>query len=155
MKNITPNAFGHAALGDQNITLGFNAARDPVSASAVYSFGMLPANCVIKALRGTIVTPEGEAGNLIIGYRQNGGSATALLTINANGSVGARTTAPSNLDAVAAVPTVGAMLDTGTAGNYELVAYGSAALDAVKAVIQVSAFFGATTGDEGSANLFV
>ena len=155
MKKITPNAYGANALGEQNITLGWDGAVDPVGTATIVSLGLLPANCIIKAALGTLVEAEGTAGNLLLAWRQDGGSPTTLLTIDANGTAGARTDAPATYDGTSATTATGCLLDTATSTNYELVLLGSAALDSAKAVIQIPAFFGVTVGADGTANAFL
>ncbi len=153
MKNITPNALGACALGEQNITLPWNGARDPVGTATIVSLGLLPANCVLKAALGTLIEAEGTAGNLLLAWRQDGGSTTTLLTVNANGTAGTLTAVPTTYKGTSATTATGALLETGTSTNYELVLLGSAALDSARAVIQLVAFFGATAGDEGSGTM--
>ena len=137
MKNIKPNAFGANALGEQNITLGWDGAVDPVGTTTIVSLGLLPANCVLKAALGTLVEAEGTAGNLLLAWRQDGGATTTLLTVDANGTAGTRTDAPASYHGTSATTATGCLLDTATSANYELVLLGSAALDSAKAVIQL------------------
>ena len=152
-KSILPNTFGAAAMGVQNVRIGWDGTRDPVSTTVKLSLGFLPANCVLKAARGTLVTPEGAAGNLLLISTTDGGTTnTTLLTIDANGTAGTRTTVPTNVDAAAATATIGCVLDTGTAA-LELMLLGSAALNTAQAVIDLQVYFGPTVGDDGTAEL--
>lgn len=153
-KSILPNTFGAAAMGVQNVRIGWDGTRNAVSTTAKLSLGFLPANCVVKAARGTLVTAEGTAGNLLLASSTDGGTTTTtLLTIDANGTAGTRTTVPTNVDAAAATATIGCVLDTAAAVNVELFLLGSAVLDAAQAVIDITAYFGPTIGDEGTALL--
>lgn len=153
-KTITPNGFNATTVGTQNIRIGWDGALDPVSTTDLVSLGFLPANAVIKAARGTVITAEGGAGNLLLAYStDSGANTTTILTVNANGTAGTRTNAPTNIDAAAAVPTVGSLLDTGTSALYELFLLGSAALDAAQVVIDLEVYFGPTAGADGTGAL--
>lgn len=153
-KTILPNGFNNAAVGLQTVRVGWDGARDPVSTTAFVSIGFLPANAVVKAIRGTLVAPEGTAGNLLVVSTTDGGSTTSTkLTIDANGTAGARTSVPTNVDAVGAAATVGCVIDTAAAVNVELGFLGSAALDTAQAVIDLDIYFGPTIGDDGTAFL--
>ena len=154
-KTILPTALGQGAIGTKTVRVGLDCSRDPVSTTTFVSLGFLPANAVLKSARGTVITPEGGAGNLILASTTNGGTSdTDLLTIDANGAAGTRTNVPANLDATNAVPTVAALVDTGTNGTpVELILIGSAALDTVQAVIDLEIYFGPTAGAEGTGIL--
>ena len=152
-KTILPNGFSQHAIGTKTVRIGWDGSRDPVSASVKLSLGFLPANAVLKAARGTLIAPEGGAGNLVLISTTDGGTTnTPLLTIDANGTAGARTSVPANIDAAAAVPTIGCVLDTGSAAK-ELMLMGSTALDAAQAVIDLEVYFGPTIGAEGTGIL--
>lgn len=152
-KTILPTAFGQGAIGTKTVRIGWDGTRDAVSTTAKLSLGFLPANTVVKAIRGTLVTKEGTAGNLLVISTTDGGTTnTTLLTIDANGTEGTRTTVPTNVDAAAAVATIGCVLDTG-ATALELMLMGSAVLDDAQAVIDIEAYFGPTIGDDGTAKL--
>jgi len=152
-KTILPNGFSQHAIGTKTVRIGWDGSRDPVSASVKLSLGFLPANAVLKAARGTLITAEGGAGNLLLISTTDGGSTnTTLLTIDANGTAGARTSVPTNIDAAAAVPTIGCVLDTGSAAK-ELMLMGSAALDAAQVVIDLEVYYGPTIGDNGTGIL--
>jgi hypothetical protein len=152
-KTILPNGFSQTAIGTKTVRIGWDGALNAVSATAKLSLGFLPANCVVKAIRGTLVTAEGTAGNLLVISTTDGGSTnTTLLTIDANGTAGTRTAVPANVDATAAVPTIGCVLDTGTT-PLELMLMGSALLNGARAVIDIEAYFGPTVGDDGTAFL--
>lgn len=152
-KKILPNGFSQGAIGTKTVRIGWDGSRDPVSTTVKLSLGFLPANAVLKAARGTLLTAEGGAGNLLLISTTDGGTTnTTLLTIDANGTAGARTSVPANIDAAAAVPTIGCVLDTGTAAK-ELMLMGSAALDAAQAVIDLEVYFGPTIGAEGTGIL--
>lgn len=152
-KTILPNGFSQGAIGTKTVRIGWDGTRDSVSTTAKLSLGFLPANCVVKAIRGTLVTAEGAAGNLLLISTTDGGSTnTTLLTVDANGTAGTRTAVPTNVDATAAVATIGCVLDTGTTA-LELMLMGSAVLDAAQAVIDIEAYFGPTVGADGSAGL--
>lgn len=154
-KMILPTAFGQGAIGTKTVRIGWDGTRNPLSTTAFVSLGFLPANAVLKAARGTLLVAEGGAGNLILASTTNGGTSdTDLLTIDANGTAGTRTTVPANVDAAAAVATIGSVVDTGlNATPVELILIGSAALDAAKAVIDLEIYFGPTIGDEGTGIL--
>ena len=153
-KTILPNAYNSASAGLQTVRIGWDGTRDPVSTTTKVSLGFLPANAVWKVARGTLVDPEGSAGNLLLATSTDGGTTTTTkLTIDANGTAGTRTTIPSNVDAANAVATVGCIVDTGTATNVELFLLGSAALDTAKAVIDLEIYFGPTVGADGTAAL--
>lgn len=150
---ITPQGFGANAVGLQNIRLGFDCSRTNITTTAA-SIGMLPANAVIKAARGTVITAEGGAGNFLLVHSVDGGTnTTTILTVDANGTAGTRTNAPTNIDAAAAVPTVGSLLDTGTSALYELMVKGSATLDAAQIIVDLEVYFGPTTGADGTGEL--
>lgn len=152
-KTILPNGFSQGAIGTKTVRIGWDGSRDPVSTTVKLSLGFLPANAVLKAARGTLLTAEGGAGNLLLISTTDGGTTnTTLLTIDANGTAGARTSVPANIDAAAAVPTIGCVLDTGSAAK-ELMLMGSAALDAAQAVIDLEVYFGPTIGAEGTGIL--
>lgn len=153
-KTITPNGFNATTVGLQNIRIGWDASIDPVSTTTLVSLGFLPANAVVKTARGTVITAEGGAGNLLLIHTtDSGSSSTTILTVDANGTAGTRTNAPSNLDSLAAVPTVAALLDTGTSAGYELMLKGSAALDTAQVVIDLEVYFGPTAGTDGTGAL--
>lgn len=150
-KTILPNGFSQTAIGTKTVRIGWDGTRDSVSTTVKLSLGFLPANCVVKAIRGTLVTPE--TGNLLLISTTDGGSTnTTLLTIDTAGTAGTRTSVPANVDATAAVATIGCVLDTGTT-PLELMLMGSAVLDAAQAVIDIEAYFGPTIGDNGTAAL--
>lgn len=152
-KAILPTAYGQTAIGTKTVRIGWNGAVDSVSTTVKLSLGFLPANAVVKAIRGTLLKAEGAAGNLLVISTTDGGTTnTTLLTIDANTTVGTRTTVPTNVDAAAAVATIGCVLDTGTAAK-ELMLMGSAVLDLAQAVIDLEVYFGPTTGDEGTGVL--
>ena len=152
-KTILPNGFSQVAIGTKTVRIGWDGALNPVSTTDKLSLGFLPANAVLKAARGTVITAEGGAGNLLLISTTDGGTTnTTLLTIDANGTAGARTSVPTNIDATAAVATVGCVLDTGTAAK-ELMLMGSAALDAAQVVIDLEVYFGPTIGAEGTGVL--
>lgn len=153
MKTITPNGYNATSVGVQNVRIFWDGAKDPVSTTDIVSVGLLPANAVLKSARGTLVTAEGAAGNLLLARRQDAGSTTTILTIDANGTAGTRTSVPTNIDATGAVNAAGAMLDTGAYANYELVLLGSAALVAAKAIIDLEVYFGPTIGADGTAGI--
>lgn len=153
-KTILPNGFSQCAIGVKTCRIGFDAARTNVSTTAKLSIGFLPANAILKAARGTLVTPEGAAGNLLLASSTDSGTTTStLLTIDANGTAGTRTTVPANVDAAAATSTIGCVVDTAAATNVELFLLGSAALDLAKAVIDLDIYFGPTVGADGTAAL--
>lgn len=153
-KTILPNGFNSTSVGLQNVRIGWDGTKNPVSTTTKLSLGFLPANSVLKAARGTLVTAEGAAGNLLLATSTDGGTnTTTKLTIDANGTAGTRTTAPSNVDAAAAVATVGCLVDTASATNVELFLLGSAELDAAQAVIDLEVYFGPTIGNDGTAIL--
>jgi len=150
-KTILPNGFSQTAIGTKTVRIGWDGTRDSVSTTVKLSLGFLPANCVVKAIRGTLVTPE--TGNLLLISTTDGGSTnTTLLTIDTAGTAGTRTSVPANVDATAAVATIGCVLDTGAA-PLELMLMGSAVLDAAQAVIDIEAYFGPTIGENGTAAL--
>jgi len=152
-KAILPTAFGQGAIGTRTVRIGWDGTRDSVSTTVKLSLGFLPANAVVKAIRGTLMTAEGAAGNLLVISTTDGGTTnTTLLTIDANGTPGARTTVPTNVDAAAAVATIGCVLDTALAAK-ELMLMGSAVLDAAQAVIDLEVYFGPTAGAEGTGIL--
>ena len=152
-KTILPNGFSQTAIGTKTVRIGWDGALNAVSDTVKLSLGFLPANCVVKAIRGTLVTAEGTAGNLLVISTTDGGTTnTTLLTIDANGTAGTRTTVPTNVDATAAVSTIGCVLDTGTTA-LELMLMGSALLNGAQAVIDIEAYFGPTVGDDGTAFL--
>lgn len=152
-KKILPAGFSHAAIGTKTVRIGWDGALNAVSTTAKLSLGFLPANAVLKAARGTLVTAEGSAGNLLLISTTDGGTTnTTLLTINANGTAGARTSVPTNIDATAAVPTIGCVLDTGSSEK-ELMLMGSALLDSAQAVIDLEVYYGPTIGTDGTAVL--
>jgi hypothetical protein len=152
-KAILPTAFGQGAIGTKTVRIGWDGTRDSVSTTVKLSLGFLPANAVVKAIRGTLLTAEGAAGNLLVISTTDGGTTnTTLLTIDANGTAGTRTTVPTNVDAAAAVATIGCVLDTGTAAK-ELMLMGSAVLDAAQAVIDLEVYFGPTIGADGTGIL--
>ena len=152
-KTILPNGFSQHAIGTKTVRIGWDGSRDPVSASVKLSLGFLPANAVLKAARGTLITAEGGAGNLLLISTTDGGSTnTTLLTIDANGTAGARTSVPTNIDATGAASSIGCVLDTGTAAK-ELMLMGSAALDAAQVVIDLEVYYGPTIGDNGTGIL--
>lgn len=152
-KMILPTAYGQGAIGTKTVRIGWDGTLNAVSTTAKLSLGFLPANAVLKAARGTLLTAEGSAGNLLLISTTDGGTTnTTLLTINANGTAGARTSVPTNIDATAAVPTIGCVLDTGTAAK-ELMLMGSAVLDGAKAVIDLEVYYGPTIGDDGTGVL--
>ena len=151
---ITPNGFNATTVGLQNVRIGWDGALNPVSDTVKLSLGFLPANTVLKIARGTLVKAEGSAGNLLLATSTDGGTTTTTkLTIDANGTAGTRTSAPSNIDAAAAVATAGCLVDTAAATNVELFLLGSAALDTAQAVIDLEVYFGPTIGDDGTAFL--
>lgn len=153
-KTILPNGFSQNAIGTKTVRIGWDGALNAVSDTVKLSLGFLPANCIVKAIRGTLVTKEGTSGNLVLFSTTDGGTTnTDLLTINANGTVGARTSVPANVDdAVNATSATGAVLDTGTTA-LELMLRGSALLNGARAVIDIEAYFGPTVGDDGTAFL--
>lgn len=152
-KMILPTAFGQGAIGTKTVRIGWDGTRDTVSATVKLSLGFLPANAILKAARGTLLTAEGAAGNLLLISTTDGGTTnTTLLTIDANTTAGTRTTVPTNVDAAAAVATIGCVLDTGTAAK-ELMLMGSAELDAAQAVIDLEVYFGPTLGTDGTGIL--
>ena len=152
-KTILPTAFGQGAIGTKTVRIGWDGTRDSVSTTTKLSLGFLPANAVLKAARGTLLTAEGSAGNLLLISTTDGGTTnTTLLTIDANGTAGTRTSVPTNVDAAAAVPTIGCVLDTGTAAK-ELMLMGSAVLDAAQAVIDLEVYYGPTIGADGTGVL--
>lgn len=152
-KMILPTAYGQGAIGTKTVRIGWDGTLNAVSTTAKLSLGFLPANAVLKAARGTLLTAEGSAGNLLLISTTDGGTTnTTLLTIDANGTAGARTSVPTNIDATAAVPTIGCVLDTGTAAK-ELMLIGSAVLDGAKAVIDLEVYYGPTIGDDGTGVL--
>jgi hypothetical protein len=152
-KMILPTAYGQGAIGTKTVRIGWDGTLNAVSTTAKLSLGFLPANAVLKAARGTLLTAEGSAGNLLLISTTDGGTTnTTLLTIDANGTAGTRTSVPTNIDATAAVPTIGCVLDTGTAAK-ELMLIGSAVLDGAKAVIDLEVYYGPTIGDDGTGVL--
>lgn len=152
-KMILPTAYGQGAIGTKTVRIGWDGTLNAVSTTAKLSLGFLPANAVLKAARGTLLTAEGSAGNLLLISTTDGGTTnTTLLTIDANGTAGSRTSVPTNIDATAAVPTIGCVLDTGTAAK-ELMLMGSAVLDGAKAVIDLEVYYGPTIGDDGTGVL--
>jgi hypothetical protein len=152
-KSILPTAYGQGAIGTKTVRIGWDGAVNTVSTTAKLSLGFLPANAVVKAIRGTLLTAEGAAGNLLVISTTDGGTTnTTLLTIDANGTAGTRTTVPTNVDAAAAVATVGCVLDT-AATALELMLMGSAELDAAQAVIDLEVYYGPTIGAEGTGIL--
>lgn len=155
-KTILPNGFSQTAIGTKTVRIGWDGTRDSVSTTVKLSLGFLPANCVVKAIRGTLVTAEGAAGNLLLISTTDGGSTnTTRLTINANGTAGTRTSVPADIDDVTdgTSATGGVLgLDTGTT-PLELMLMGDAVLDAAQAVIDIEAYFGPTIGDNGTAGL--
>jgi hypothetical protein len=152
-KMILPTAYGQGAIGTKTVRIGWDGTLNALSTTAKLSLGFLPANAVLKAARGTLLTAEGSAGNLLLISTTDGGTTnTTLLTIDANGTAGTRTSVPTNIDATAAVPTIGCVLDTGTAAK-ELMLIGSAVLDGAKAVIDLEVYYGPTIGDDGTGVL--
>lgn len=152
-KSILPTAYGAGAIGTRTVRIGWDGLRDSVSTTVKLSLGFLPANAVLKAARGTVITAEGGAGNLLLISTTDGGTTnTTLLTIDANGAAGTRTAVPANIDAAAAVPTIGCVLDTGSAAK-ELMLMGSAVLDAAQVVIDLEVYFGPTIGADGTGVL--
>lgn len=152
-KTILPNGFSQTAIGTKTVRIGYDAGIDPVSTTVLLSLGFLPANTVVKAIRGTVITPEGSAANLLVVSTTDGGTTNStLLTIDANGAAGTRTAAPTNIDATAAVPTIGCVLDTGLAAK-ELMLIGSATLGTAQVVIDIEAYFGPTAGADGTGAL--
>ena len=152
-KTILPAAYGQTAMGLKTVRIGWDGAVNSVSTTTKLSLGFLPANAVLKAAHGTLLKAEGAAGNLLLISTTDGGTTnTTLLTINANGTAGTRTSVPANVDAAAAVPTIGCVLDTGTAAK-ELMLIGSAELDTAQAVIDLEVYFGPTIGEDGTGNL--
>ena len=152
-KTILPAAYGQMAMGLKTVRIGLDGAVNSVSTTTKLSLGFLPANAVLKAARGTLLKAEGAAGNLLLISTTDGGTTnTTLLTIDANGTAGTRTSVPANVDATAAVPTIGCVLDTGTAAK-ELMLIGSAELDTAQAVIDLEVYFGPTIGEDGTGNL--
>jgi len=150
-KAILPTAYGQGAIGTKTVRIGYDAAVNPVSASVKLSLGFLPANAVVKAIRGTLLAQD--TGNLLLISTTDGGTTnTTLLTINTAGTVGGRTAAPTNVDATGAVATIGCVLDTGTTA-LELMLLGSAALDTAQAVIDLEVYFGPTAGTDGTGVL--
>lgn len=150
-KTILPNGFSQTAIGTKTVRIGWDGALNAVSDTVKLSLGFLPANCVVKAIRGTLVTPE--TGNLLLISTTDGGTTnTTRLTIDTAGAAGTRTSVPTNVDATAAVPTIGCVLDTGTT-PLELMLMGSALLNSAQAVIDIEAYFGPTVGDDGTAFL--
>ena len=152
-KTILPNGFSQTAIGTKTVRIGWDGTRDSVSTTAKLSLGFLPANCVVKAIRGTLVTAEGAAGNLLLISTTDGGTTnTTRLTIDTAGTAGTRTSVPANVDAAAAAATIGCVLDTG-ATPLELMLMGDAVLDSAQAVIDIEAYFGPTIGENGTAAL--
>lgn len=150
-KMILPTAFGAGAIGTKTVRIGYDAAVNPVSTTVKLSLGFLPANAVVKAIRGTNL--GADVGNLLLISTTDGGTTnTTLLTINTAGAAGTRTTVPPNVDAADAVATIGCVLDTGTAAK-ELMLMGSAALDTAQAVIDLEVYFGPTAGENGTGVL--
>jgi len=153
-KVITPNGFNATTVGTQTVRIGWDGALDSVSASEKLSLGFLPANAVIKAARGTVITAEGASGNLLLAYSTDSGENTStILTVDANGAAGTRTNAPASVDATGATSSYGSLLDTGTSALYELFLLGSAALDAAQVVIDLDIYFGPTAGTDGTGAL--
>ena len=151
-KMILPTAYGQGAIGTKTVRIGWDGTRDSVSTTTKLSLGFLPANAVVKAIRGTLLTAEGAAGNLLVISTTDGGTTnTTLLTIDANGTAGTRTSVPTNVDATGADGN-GAVLDTGTTA-LELMLIGSAVLDAAQAVIDLEVYFGPTIGENGTGVL--
>lgn len=152
-KMILPTAYGQGAIGTKTVRIGWDGTLNAVSTTAKLSLGFLPANAVLKAARGTLLRAEGSAGNLLLISTTDGGTTnTTLLTIDANGTAGTRTSVPTNIDSTAAVPTIGCVLDTGTAAK-ELMLIGSAVLVGAKAVIDLEVYYGPTIGDDGTGVL--
>jgi hypothetical protein len=150
-KAILPTAYGQTAIGTKTVRIGYDAAVNPVSASVKLSLGFLPANAVVKAIRGTNI--GADVGNLLLISTTDGGTTnTTLLTVDTAGTAGTRTTVPANVDAAAAVATIGCVLDTGLAAK-ELMLMGSAALDTAKVVIDLEVYFGPTAGTDGTGGL--
>ena len=119
------------------------------------SLGFLPANAVLKAARGTLMTAEGAAGNLLLATSTDGGTTcSTILTIDANATAGTRTTVPANVDATGATSTVGSIADSGlNATPIELFLLGSTGLDAAQAVIDLDIYYGPTIGTDGTGIL--
>lgn len=150
-KTILPTAYGQGAIGTKTVRIGYDAAVNPVSDTVKLSLGFLPANAVVKAIRGTNL--GADVGNLLLISTTDGGTTnTTLLTIDTAGTAGTRTTVPANVDATAAVATIGCVLDTALAAK-ELMLMGSAALDTAQAVIDLEVYFGPTAGAEGTGIL--
>ena len=150
-KMILPTAYGQNAIGTKTVRFGYDATVNPVSTTVKLSLGFLPANAVVKAIRGTNLGVD--VGNLLVISTTDGGTTnTTLLTLDTAGAAGTRTTAPANVDAAAAVATIGCVLDTALAAK-ELMLMGSAALDTAKAVIDLEVYFGPTAGAEGTGIL--
>jgi len=150
-KSILPTAYGQGAIGTRTVRIGYDAAVNPVSTTVKLSLGFLPANAVVKAIRGTNL--GADVGNLLVISTTDGGTTnTTLLTIDTAGTAGTRTTVPENVDAAAAVATIGCVLDTALAAK-ELMLMGSAALDTAQAVIDLEVYFGPTAGAEGTGIL--
>jgi hypothetical protein len=150
-KMILPSAYGQTAIGTKTVRIGYDAAVNPVSTTVKLSLGFLPANAVVKAIRGTNL--GADVGNLLLISTTDGGTTnTTLLTIDTAGTAGTRTTVPANVDAAAAVATIGCVLDTALAAK-ELMLMGSAALDTAQAVIDLEVYFGPTAGAEGTGIL--
>ena len=150
-KSILPTAYGQTAIGTKTVRIGYDAAVNPVSTTVKLSLGFLPANAIVKAIRGTNI--GADTGNLLLISTTDGGTTnTTLLTIDTAGAAGTRTTVPANVDATGAVATIGCVLDTGTAAK-ELMLMGSAALDTAQAVIDLEVYFGPTAGENGTAVL--
>jgi len=150
-KSILPTAYGQGAIGTRTVRIGYDAAVNPVSTTVKLSLGFLPANAVVKAIRGTNL--GADVGNLLVISTTDGGTTnTTLLTIDTAGTAGTRTTAPADVDAAAAVATIGCVLDTALAAK-ELMLMGSAALDTAQAVIDLEVYFGPTAGAEGTGIL--
>jgi len=150
-KSILPTAYGQGAIGTRTVRIGYDAAVNPVSTTVKLSLGFLPANAVVKAIRGTNL--GADVGNLLVISTTDGGTTnTTLLTIDTAGTAGTRTTVPADVDAAAAVATIGCVLDTALAAK-ELMLMGSAALDTAQAVIDLEVYFGPTAGAEGTGIL--
>jgi len=154
-KLIQPTAYGQGAIGVKTCRFGWNGVTDPVSASIKISLGFLPANAVLKIARGTLMTAEGGAGNLLLATSTNGGTSTStILTVDANAAAGTRTTTPANIEATGAVSTTASLVDTGlNATPVELFLLGSTGLDAAQAVFDLDIYFGPTIGAEGTGIL--